>query len=49
MGVGFPNETAEYRAAREALLQEEIALWRAMEAVAAARRKLPQGGLIPED
>src|SRR5580700_9842288 len=49
MSVGFPNESAEYRAAREALLQEEIALRRAMEAVAVARRKLPPGGLVPED
>jgi hypothetical protein len=31
------------------LLQEEIALRRAMEAVAVARSNLPPGGLIPED
>jgi predicted dithiol-disulfide oxidoreductase (DUF899 family) len=49
MSIGFPNESAEHRAAREALLQEEIALRRAMEAVAASRRNLPPGGLIPED
>ncbi len=49
MSVSFPNESAEYRAAREELLQEEIALRRAMEAVAVARRKLPPGGSIPED
>jgi predicted dithiol-disulfide oxidoreductase (DUF899 family) len=49
MSVRFPNESAEYRAAREQLLQEEIALRRAMEAVALSRRKLPPGGLIPED
>jgi|SRR5271168_3297727 len=49
MSIGFPNESAEHRAAREELLQEEIALRRAMEAVAAARRKLPPGGLIRED
>lgn len=49
MSVSFPNESAEHRTAREALLQEEIALRRAMEAVAATRRNLPPGGLIPED
>ncbi|HEX4319311.1 MAG TPA: DUF899 family protein [Acidobacteriaceae bacterium] len=49
MSVEFPGESAEYRAARERLLEEEIALRRAMEAVAVARRALPQGGLTPED
>jgi predicted dithiol-disulfide oxidoreductase (DUF899 family) len=49
MSVGFPNESAEYRAARERLLEEEIGLRRAMEAVAKARRELPPGGLAPED
>jgi predicted dithiol-disulfide oxidoreductase (DUF899 family) len=49
MGVAFPGESAEYRAARERLLQQEIDLRRAMEAVAAARRELPPGGAIPED
>jgi predicted dithiol-disulfide oxidoreductase (DUF899 family) len=45
----FPNETAEYRAARERLLAQEMELRRATEAVAAARRGLPAGGLVPED
>ena len=49
MSVSFPGESVEYRAARERLLQEEIALRRAMEAVAVARRELPPGGLVPED
>ena len=49
MSVEFPNESAEYRTARERLLEEEIGLRRAMEAVAVARRALPQGGLVPED
>ena len=49
MQITFPNESAEYRAARERLLAEEISLRRAMEAVAAARRALPPGGLIPEE
>jgi predicted dithiol-disulfide oxidoreductase (DUF899 family) len=47
--VGFPNESAEYRAARDHLLAKEIVLRRAMEEVAASRRALPQGGLLPED
>ena len=47
--VGFPNESAEYRAARERLLEKEIGLRRVMEEVAAARRALPQGGAMPQD
>jgi predicted dithiol-disulfide oxidoreductase (DUF899 family) len=34
----YPNESAEYRKARNALLVEEIALRRQIEAVAAQRR-----------
>jgi predicted dithiol-disulfide oxidoreductase (DUF899 family) len=49
MGIAFPGESAEYRAARERLLQQELDLRRAMEAVAAARRELPLGGPVPED
>jgi predicted dithiol-disulfide oxidoreductase (DUF899 family) len=49
MSVAFPGESAEYRAARERLLEQEIELRRATEAVAAARRKLPPGGPVPED
>jgi predicted dithiol-disulfide oxidoreductase (DUF899 family) len=49
MSVTFPNESSEYRAARDRLLEQEIELRRAMEAVAAARRALPAGGPIPED
>ena len=49
MSVTFPGESAEYRAARDRLLQKEIELRRAMEAVAAARRDLPPGGAVPED
>ncbi|MDX8496309.1 DUF899 family protein [Mesorhizobium sp. VK22B] len=47
--ITFPNESAKYRAAREKLLQKEIELRRAMEAVAVARRALPPGGLVPRD
>ena len=49
MPIEFPGESAEYRAARDRLLEEEIELRRAMEAVAASRRKLPPGGVVPED
>jgi predicted dithiol-disulfide oxidoreductase (DUF899 family) len=47
--VTFPGESAEYRAARDRLLEREVALRREMEAVAAARRALPPGGAVPED
>ena len=49
MGLTFPGESAEYRAARDRLLDEEIELRRAMERVALARRRLPPGGLVAED
>lgn len=49
MSIRFPGESADYRAARDRLLQQEIELRRAMEAVAAARRRLTPGGVVPED
>jgi predicted dithiol-disulfide oxidoreductase (DUF899 family) len=49
MSVTFPGESPQYRAARDRLLEEEIGLRRAMEAVADARRRLPPGGVVPED
>jgi predicted dithiol-disulfide oxidoreductase (DUF899 family) len=49
MAIAFPGESAEYRAARDRLLEQEIELRRAMEVVAAARRQLPPGGVVPED
>jgi predicted dithiol-disulfide oxidoreductase (DUF899 family) len=49
MTIAFPGEAAEYRAARNRLLEQEIELRRAMEAVAAARRRLPPGGEVPQD
>ena len=49
MSIAFPGESAEYRAARNRLLEQEIDLRRATEAVAAARRELPPGGAVPED
>jgi predicted dithiol-disulfide oxidoreductase (DUF899 family) len=49
MGVTFPNESPDYRAARNKLLESELALRREMEAVAAEIRALPPGGAVPED
>jgi predicted dithiol-disulfide oxidoreductase (DUF899 family) len=49
MGISYPGESSEYRAARDQLLELEIKLRRDMEAVAAARRALPPGGIVPED
>jgi predicted dithiol-disulfide oxidoreductase (DUF899 family) len=43
------NESAEYRAARTALLAEEIELRRHIECVAAQRRALPPGGAVTGD
>ena len=40
----YPNDSAAYRAARTALLAEEIELRRHIERVAAQRRALPLGG-----
>ena len=45
----YPNESTEYRAARNTLLNEEIALRAQIETVAAKRRALPLGGEVPED
>lgn len=45
----FLGESAEYRAARDRLLEDEIELRRATERVAAANRALPPGGEVPED
>ena len=44
----YPNESSGYRAARNALLTEEIELRRHIERVAAQRRALPAGGEIPK-
>ncbi len=47
--VRVKNESAEYRAARTALLQSEIELRRKIEEVAAQRRLLPAGGEVEGD
>src|SRR5579864_8389789 len=46
--VRIPNESAEYRAARTALLAEEIELRRQLERVAAQRRALPPGAPVSD-
>ena len=45
----YPNEGADYRAARDALLAEEKALVEKVKAVAQQRRELPPGGRIKEN
>ena len=47
--MSFPNESDAYRAARNSLLDAEMALRRQAEAVAQMRRSLPPGGEVPED
>ncbi len=47
--LSIPNESPAYRAARNALLAEEMELRRQVERVAAARRALPPGGPLLED
>ena len=49
MSASFPGESAEYRAARDQLMTQEVELRRLTESVAAARRSLPPGGVVPED
>ena len=48
-GVRFPNESAAYCLARDALLAEEIELRRHTERVAEQRRALPPGGPVPKN
>jgi predicted dithiol-disulfide oxidoreductase (DUF899 family) len=47
--IRIPNESNEYRAARTALLAEEIELRRHIEHVAAMRRALPPGAPVAGD
>jgi predicted dithiol-disulfide oxidoreductase (DUF899 family) len=47
--IRMPNESADYRAARQALLAEEFELRRHIERVAALRRALPPGGRVTGD
>src|SRR5580658_5197523 len=45
----FPGESARYRTARNRLLEAERDLRRQVERVAAMRRKLPPGGVVPQN
>lgn len=45
----YPNETPEYRRARDELLKEEKALVESVKALAEKRRQLPPGGKLKED
>jgi predicted dithiol-disulfide oxidoreductase (DUF899 family) len=45
----YPNETREYRDARDALLKDEQELVDKLTSVAAKRRALPRGGRLKED
>ena len=45
----YPNESQEYREARDALLKDEQELVEKVRAVAAKRRTLPRGGRLKED
>ena len=48
-GARYPNESNEYRHARDELPAEEIELRRHIEKVAAQRRALPPGGVVPKN
>ncbi|AJD45522.1 DUF899 family protein [Rhizobium sp. SEMIA 4085] len=48
-GARFPNESEDYRRARDALLAEEIELRRHIERVAEQRRALPPGGEVTKE
>src|SRR5213082_1310576 len=48
-GIRFPGESEEYRRERNRLLDAEVELRRAIERVAAQRRELPPGGVVPDD
>lgn len=45
----YPNESPDYRRARDALQKEEDALVAQVKALAAKRRQLPRGGALKED
>ncbi len=45
----YPNESREYRDARDSLLKDEQELVDKVKAVAAKRRNLPRGGQLKED
>ena len=48
-GIRFPGESDDYRRERNRLLEAETELRRTIERVAAQRRALPPGGVVPDD
>jgi predicted dithiol-disulfide oxidoreductase (DUF899 family) len=48
-GIRFPGESEEYRRDRDRPLAAEAVLRRAIEDLAAQRRALPRGGVVPDD
>ena len=48
-GAHYPNESADYRKARNALLAEEIEVRRHLERLAEMRRQLPPGGAVTKE
>jgi predicted dithiol-disulfide oxidoreductase (DUF899 family) len=48
-GIRFPGESEQYRRERNRLLEAEAGLRQATEEVAAQRRTLPLGGVVPDD
>ena len=48
-GIRFPGESEEYRRERNRLLEAEAGLRRAIEQVAAQRRALSPGGIVPDN
>jgi len=49
MAITFPNETSDYRAARDKLLKAELELRAKVDEIAGLRRTLPFGGEVKED
>ena len=49
MGLTFPNESKEYRNARDRLLERELELRKLSSDIADERSRLPAGGVVPED
>jgi predicted dithiol-disulfide oxidoreductase (DUF899 family) len=47
--IRFPGESEQYRRARNRLLDAEMELRGSIERVAAQRRELPPGGIVPQD
>ena len=49
MALNFPNESKEYRNARDRLLERELELRKLSSDIAEERSRLPAGGVVPRD